>query len=168
MRILQKISLLFVSALILLAALSAPLQAGGQDVPLIPFKGYDLDGQAIDIERSIGNSAVVLVFWASWCPSCRAEVPKLNALIKRYANRGMDFIGVNVGYNDSYKRAKAFVEKTGMNYPNLFDATGNIGEQYGLQGVPTVIVADKKGFVRYYGHSTPEISEEAFRQLMAD
>ena len=170
MRTVHKTLLTLVSALFFLAVFSATLVANeqAQEAQLIPFKGYDLDGKPVDVQKSIGNKAVMLIFWASWCPSCRTEVPKLNELAEKYSGRGMDFIGVNVGYNDTYKRAKAFVEKTGMTYPNLFDANGNIGEQYGLQGVPTVVIADKKGVVRYYGHATPEISEETFKQLMAN
>ena len=168
MHILRYVFLTLVATAFLAAAHSVPLMANEQEVFLIPFKGYDLDGKPIDVAQNIGNKAVMLIFWASWCPSCRTEVPKLNELASKYAGRGMEFIGVNVGYNDTYKRAKAFAEKTGMTYPNLFDSTGTIGEQYGLQGVPTVVIADKKGFIRYYGHATPEITEETFKQLMAN
>lgn len=168
MRTMRKNLLVLASVIFFVAGLFAPLMASDQEAMLIPFKGYDLEGKPIDVEKNIGNKAVMLIFWASWCPSCRTEVPKLNKLAKKYSARGMEFIGVNVGYNDTYKRAKAFVEKTGMTYPNLFDANGSIGEQYALQGVPTVVIADKKGVVRYYGHATPDISEEVFQQLMAN
>lgn len=168
MKIMQKTVTGLILALFLSVAFSAASAASEEDVRLIPFKGYDLDGKAIDVEQSIGNRPVMLIFWASWCPSCRTEVPKLNKLVETYGGRGMDFIGVNVGVNDTYERARAFARKTGATYPNLFDATGAIVSQYALQGVPTVVVADKKGVIRYYGYETPEISEETFQLLMAN
>ncbi len=168
MKTMQKTLATLATAVFFLVAFSASLMAGEQGVKLIPFKGYDLNGNAVDVEKSIGNKPVMLIFWASWCPSCRTEAPKLNELVRKYSGRGMDFIGVNVGVNDTYERAKAFAQKTGMTYPNLFDATGTIGQQYALQGVPTVVIADKSGVVRYYGYETPEISEETFQQLMAN
>lgn len=168
MKIMQKTVAALAMALCLFVAFSTASAADEGGVRLIPFKGYDLDGKAIDVEKSIGNRPVMLIFWASWCPSCRTEAPKLNKLVETYAGRGMDFIGVNVGVNDTYERAKAFAAKTGMIYPNLFDATGAIGSQYALQGVPTVVVADKNGVIRYYGYEAPEISEETFQLLMAN
>ncbi|NQS72358.1 MAG: TlpA family protein disulfide reductase [Desulfobulbaceae bacterium] len=161
-------ALSLVMAIFFFTVLTGQLVANEREVMLIPFKGYDLNGNPIDVATSIGNKPVMLIFWASWCPTCRTEVPKLNKLVEQYAERGMEFVGVNVGFNDSYRRAKKFAQKTGMIYPNLFDATGVIGEQYGLQGVPTVVIADKKGLIRFYGHSTPDISEEVFQQLMAN
>ena len=80
----------------------------------------------------------------------------------------MEFIAVNVGFNDSVERAKAFAQKTGMTYPAFFDGTGTIAEKYRLQGVPTVIIADKQGVIRFRNFSAPDISEANFAQLMAD
>ena len=141
-------------------------QEGGH---LIPFKGIDLNGgQPFDLQKSIGQNAIVLIFWASWCPTCKTEVPKINQLAEKYRSRGMDFVAVNVGFNDSVERARAFIRKTGMAYPSLFDSTGRIAEQYRLQGVPTIIIADKQGVIRFKNYGTPEITEAIFAKLMED
>ena len=137
-------------------------------IQLIPFKGYDLDGKPLNLGDRIGKKPVLLVFWASWCPSCKAEVPKVNELARQYASRGMDFIGINIGENDTYKRAKLWASKHGVSYPNYFDATGMVSQMYRLQGVPTVVVADSKGYIRFYGHDVPEISEDIFQKLTAN
>jgi peroxiredoxin len=77
----------------------------------------------------------------------------------------MSFIGVNVGYNDSVERARSFINKTGMSYPVLFDKKSTIARKYQVQGVPTIIIADKKGKVVYKNYGVPELSEESFSQL---
>ncbi len=147
---------------------SCSLLAAQDEPRLIPFKGHDLNGEPIDLQQSIGSKPVMLIFWASWCPSCKTEVPKINQLAAKFKGRGMDFIAINVGYNDSVERAQAFVKKTGMSYPVFFDATGAITEQYRLQGVPTVIIADKQGVIQFRNYAAPDISEANFAQLMAN
>ena len=170
MRTVHKTLLTLVSALFFLAVFSAPLVANeqAQEAQLIPFKGYDLDGKPVDVQKSIGNKAVMLIFWASWCPSCKTEVPKINQLAGKFRARGMEFVAVNVGYNDSVERAQAFARKTGMTYPAIFDGSGKITERYQLQGVPTIIIADKKGKILFRNFATPDISEANFSLLTAD
>ena len=151
-----------------LLLLPCSLLAEQEGQRLLPFKGYDLNGQPFDLQQSIGHKPIMLVFWASWCPSCKTEVPKINQLAEKFQSRGMEFIAVNVGYNDSVGRAQAFVKKTGMSYPVFFDAKGLITEQYQLQGVPTIIIADKQGVIRFKNYAAPDITEATFAQLMAD
>ncbi len=138
----------------------------GQKVSL--FSGQALDGRTIDMRQLVGKKPVMLVFWASWCPSCREEVPKINQLYKKYRDQGMEFIGINVGYNDSVARARAFVKKTGMAYPVIFDKRGKISKMFAVQGVPTVFVTDRNGVIRFKNYGLPTMSEQDFRQLLAN
>jgi thiol-disulfide isomerase/thioredoxin len=154
--------------LVWLILLPCSLVTAEESLRLIPFKGHDLNGQPIDLQQSIGSKSVMLIFWASWCPSCKTEVPKINQLAAKFRSRGMEFIAVNVGYNDSVERAQSFVKKTGMSYPVFFDSTGKVTEQYRLQGVPTIIIADKQGVIQFRNYAVPDISEAIFAQLMAN
>jgi len=154
--------------LTLLVLLPCVLMAAQEGQRLLPFKGTDLNGQPIDLHQSIGSRPVMLIFWASWCPTCKTEVPKVNQLAEKYRSRGMEFVAINVGYNDSVERAQAFAQKTGMNYPAFFDGSGTVSEQYQLLGVPTIIIADKHGVIRFRNFVTPETSEATFAQLTAD
>lgn len=157
--------LVLLASLLFFPGLSLAVQQGQ---PLIPFKGTDLDGKPFDLAQSIGSKPVMLIFWASWCPTCATEVPKVNRLAEKFRERGMEFVAVNVGFNDSVERAQGFIRKTGMHYPALFDGSGKITEPYALLGVPTVIIADKKGVVRFRNFVAPDISEEQFARLTAD
>jgi peroxiredoxin len=160
---LQKILPVLVLLLLLPITLAAaPL---GKGDTLQPFSARDMDGKTIDLSTVIGKKPVMLVFWASWCPNCKTEVPKVNALVKKLQPQGMEFIGINVGYNDSEGRARRFMEKTGMAYPVIFDKKGTIPRQYGVQGVPTILVADRKGRIVFKDYGVPNITEEIFKQL---
>ncbi len=163
----QKKTFLLFSLLlfILLPALALALTPG-QKINL--FSGKDLDGNTIDMSRLVGKKPVMLVFWASWCPSCREEVPKINKLYEKYRKQGMEFIGINVGYNDSVTKARAFVKKTGMAYPVIFDKRGKISRMFAVQGVPTVFVTDRNGVVRFKNYGLPTMSDSDFRKLLAD
>jgi thiol-disulfide isomerase/thioredoxin len=151
-----------------LLLLPCSLLAEQEGQQLIPFKGNDLNGQPFDLQQSIGRKPIMLIFWASWCPTCKTEVPKVNQLAEKYRDRGMEFIAVNVGFNDTVERAEAFAKKTGMAYPAFFDGTGTVAEKYKLLGVPTIIIADKKGVIRFRNYGAPDITEANFTQLMAD
>ena len=154
-------------SLVVSLALLLPLSALAVDVGqgLIPFAGTSLQGEKIDLDQYIGKNPIMLIFWASWCPNCQREVPKVNALLKEYGPRGMKFIAINVGMNDSVERARAFMKKHGMNYPVLFDQKSVLSRKYGVQGVPTVVVADKQGRVIFRNFGVPEISEENFQKM---
>lgn len=152
-------------AIILALLLPASALALNQGNALQPFSARDMDGKTIDLAAVIGNKPIMLIFWASWCPNCKTEVPKVNALVKKFQSKGMVFIGINVGHNDSEKKARRFMDKTNMNYPVIFDKKGKITRQYGIRGVPTILVSDKNGTVVFKNYGVPEITDEMFEQL---
>lgn len=154
----------FLLAFLLLApGFASAIQLGEK---LHPFKQKDLNGNVIDMSTIIGKKPVMLVFWASWCPNCKSEAPKINQLVEKYKKQGMEFIGVNIGINDSIKRARSFVKKTDMTYPTVFDANNTITQKYMVHGVPTILVADSNGRVQFRNHGAPDITEANFKRLM--
>ena len=87
----------------------------------------------------------VLNVWASWCVSCRAEHPVLNALAK---NEDIILIGLN--YKDERNDALLWLKQRGNPYSSsAFDLDGRTGINWGVYGVPETFVIDKKGLVRY-------------------
>ncbi|OQX13275.1 MAG: hypothetical protein BWK76_16485 [Desulfobulbaceae bacterium A2] len=134
--------------------------------PMPVFSAQALDGQPIDLQQVVGKKPVVLVFWASWCPSCKSEVPKLNRLVAKYAPKGAVFLGVNIGANDSPERARVFMQKTGMSYPVIFDQDSSVTRRYRVQGVPTIVVANKSGRVVSQEHQVTEHLEQELGKLL--
>ena len=164
MMTIQKSLLVLVAFIFLLPAvgLSRPLGEGDQ---LQSFTATDMNGQHVDLAESLGRQPIMLVFWASWCPQCKVEVPKVNELFEKYRNRGMYFLGINVGHNDSERRASQFINKTGMAYPVIYDNDHVLGREYGVQGVPTVLIVNRQGLIVFRGYGVPDITEKQFLQL---
>jgi thiol-disulfide isomerase/thioredoxin len=102
---------------ILLAALIlfAPIVALGQDSRPVPLTLKDIQGRRIRLSDYRGK--VVLVnFWATWCPPCRAEIPDLIRLQREYGSRGLQVIGVTYP-PQKLAEVRRFVQKAKVNYP---------------------------------------------------
>lgn len=99
------------------------------------------DGGRVRLADLRGNS-VVLNFWASWCPPCRAEAPTFARVSERFRDRGASFVGVNI--QDTEQDARAFLAKFKIGYPNGPDP-GAIATDYGIAAIPTTIFIDAEG-----------------------
>ena len=141
----------------LLISASAIAAASGNEM-LTAFKAEDMEGNTVDLKEIIGRQPLMLVFWASWCPTCRSEVPRINRLYDALVPKGMRFIGINIGHNDSLARAQAFMDKTGMKYPVIFDKGGVLSREYKVMGVPTILIAGQDGSIMYRGYKVPDDS----------
>ncbi len=155
------------ASFVLFFFLFLPMSAGAVNIGdmLLPFAGTDMQGKPVDLTTVIGKQPVMLVFWASWCPNCKVEVPKINKLYEKYSPQGMTFLGINVGFNDTVGRAAAFVELTKTAYPVFFDNKSVVTKKYKIQGVPTILMADKSGRVVFRNFIAPEISDQDFKEL---
>lgn len=96
----------------------------------------------------LGGKTVILDFWASWCGPCAAQAPILDRLARRYGDRGLVVLGVNV--DDSADVARAYATKKGLSYPILLDSGSESERVYGVKVLPSIIVVDKEGRVVSY------------------
>ena len=134
--------------------------SAGELSPGQMFSLKDLSGSDVHIQNLLmEKKAVLLNFWASWCPHCREEIPILIKLQEKYKDKSFTVLGVDIG--ESRTRASAFAEKAGINYPVVLDSASDVAERYGVLGIPTSILvsSDKKILGVYYGFT---------RQLVED
>lgn len=116
----------------------------GSIAPL--FTLPDVKGRTFDLQAQRGE-IVVLNFWAFWCDTWKAELPHLKTLSARQKEMGFRLVALSVDGT----RLREFMNITGGNlpFPVLLDPGGNISRQYQIAHVPTVIILDKEGKIRY-------------------
>ena len=124
------------------------------------FTLRNLDGQDTSLEILLKrNKAVLLNFWATWCPPCREEIPELMKLQETYQDRAFTVLGIDVG--ESAAKVSSFVKKEGINYPIVLDSNSEVTEGYGVVGIPTSFLIRSDGKVLGVYHVFT-------RQLVAD
>jgi thiol-disulfide isomerase/thioredoxin len=129
------------------------------------FKVDDLEGTPLTLSASHGK-VILLNFWATWCGPCRAEIPDLVELQKKYADR-LQIIGLDVD-DDDVAEVKKFVEENKINYP-VGIATNEIRMQYGgVAALPTSFVLNSEGQVvqKHEGLRDPRLYEFEIRALI--
>jgi len=103
-------------------------------------------GDKVSLEQLKGQ-VVMLNFWASWCGPCRAEMPLLEQMYKRYSPLGFTLIGVNV--DAETKDAEKWLAATPVTFPVLFDTKSDVSKLYDVDAMPSSVFIDRKGNVRY-------------------
>jgi thiol-disulfide isomerase/thioredoxin len=145
------------------AATAAVLRFASNPEPAPKIVIQDLAGKNTSMDDFKGK--VVLVnFWATWCPPCRAEVPELIKLQEQHRDR-LQIIGVSE--DDDADTVHDFVKKNGINYPVVM-ATPELIQAYGgVAALPTTFVVDPQGRVvqRHLGLLNAELSDMEVRSL---
>ena len=122
------------------------------DRPAAPAIGYAapqftltaLNGEEFDLS-SLRGTPVVLNFWATWCPPCRAELPELQAASERYEGQ-VAIIGVNQA--ETAGAVAEAAEGIGLTFPIPLDRSGSVSRLYGVRSLPTTFFIDRDGVIR--------------------
>lgn len=126
------------------------------------FSLKDLNGNIVKLSDYKGKK-VMLNFWATWCPPCKAEMP---AMEKFHGEVGEDvtILAVNI---DARYDVKSYVEKMGVSFPVLLDEKDKVNNDYQILTIPTTFFIDKEGVIRHkYLSAMPiEIMREYSRDL---
>ena len=119
-----------------------PLTVAATTVDGKPFTSADYKGKVVLVD-----------FWATWCGPCVAGLPEVKELYAKYHDKGLEIVGVSNDY--SPEKLKSFTAKNDMPWVQLYDAAAGADHQwnpvtlgYGIHGIPTLFLIDKKGVLR--------------------
>jgi len=132
-----------VAFLIIAAAALAsvsPQTAAGTEISVV-----GIDGKNVGLEQLIDGRPALLVFWATWCGPCRAEIPRITEVHRRFNDEGLAVLALNPGIRDSLRNVRRYVDHFQLQYPVYFDANQATRSAFKLIGTPTIILLDANG-----------------------
>ena len=124
-----------------------------------------LDGKPTDLARYVGKTPVLIEFWASWCPSCKALEPQLQRIARTHGAK-VKLLGVAVSVNQTPQRARLYAQKYKLPMELLWDAQGKATEAYDAPATSYVVVLDRAGKVVYTGQGADQNLEAAVRKAL--
>ncbi len=110
------------------------------------FTLHTMNGPNMRLQEQRGR-VVMVNFWATWCGPCRQEMPQLNRLYEKYHAAGFVLLGVNV--DDDQRKAAEVAGKLGVTFPVLLDTDKTVSKLYDLSTMPSTVIIDRDGKVRY-------------------
>ena len=146
----------------------SPLEADKQTNAKAPdFTLKDVQGSNVSLS-SLKGKVVLLNFWASWCPPCKAEMPSMNTLYKEIRAKGFEIVAVST--DNSLSPIKEFLAKSRVDFTVLFDEKKAVSREYKVFSMPTTFLIDRKGFIveKYYGEydwTDPEVKKQINKLL---
>jgi thiol-disulfide isomerase/thioredoxin len=102
----------------------------------------DLQGKRINL-LDLRGKVVLLNFWATWCPSCKLEMPSMEVLHERLGNEGLMMLAVNV--RESVEEVRAFFQEHNLSFSAILDPEGRAFERFYVWSLPTTFIIDRKG-----------------------
>ncbi|MCD4829911.1 MAG: redoxin domain-containing protein [Candidatus Cloacimonetes bacterium] len=132
------------------------------------FTLNDLDGNEVTLSELEG--LIILDFWATWCPPCRAEIPVLQQLLDEHGERGLVVVGVSAEDAQTVKDWVAEQRENGvaMDYYLLIDSERTVSEQYGIKSIPTTyFIAPNGDLLQKHSGFSPEM-EPGFRATIEE
>lgn len=145
-----------VAALAHVAAASWGARAQVSEVPLKEARNFRLQsvgGEWVELSSYVGKKAVLLDFFTTWCGACVEDLPKVKALAERYGSQGLEVIGINL--QETEFRLEPFLARLGVAFPVLLDRRGEVANRFQISSIPTLVLVDRGGRVRYQGHRIP-------------
>ena len=136
-----------------------PLIPLADQAPAPDFALTDVDGRTWRLDDYRGR-VLIINFWATWCPPCRAEMPSMQRVQARLARDGIALVAISVG--DDARAIRAFLAEVPVTFPLPMDPDSRIAQRYPMIGLPTTFVVDRAGRLVYSLTGQQEWDDPAF------
>ncbi len=142
MKIHQTIIAAAVLAVTSLTASAAPKDWIGKQLP-------DLKVTYLAATPDLKGKPAIVEFWATWCPPCRASIPHLNELHKKFKDKGLAVVGIT---DEDKQTVTKFQKGVPMDYSVAMDKGGKLSKDFGIRGIPHAFIVGKDGKIVWEGH----------------
>jgi peroxiredoxin len=123
------------------------LEAQELTTDVLDFSLKTIDGNEIRLEDYRGKKIVHLLFWATWCPHCLMEMPKIKEIYRTLDSNAYEILAIDVGINDTIKRIRKIQKKYEIPCKILLDEKGDVTKKCKIVGVPCHIIIGKDGTI---------------------
>jgi thiol-disulfide isomerase/thioredoxin len=129
------------------------------------FTLQDLNGKTVKLSDFKGKP-VLIDFWATWCPPCRASIPGIEKLHKTYSGRGLVVLGVSLDQG-GWDSVKSFATEIGITY-TVLKGTDDVASQYQVRTIPMLVIMNKEGKIvkRYLGVGEDDELEKDIKSVL--
>ena len=131
---------------ICMAELTQTLTPVPDKPPAPEFSLKDTEGETHRLSDYRGK-AVILNFWATWCPPCREEMPSMQRAWEEVKDQGIIFLAIDIGEDED--TVFTFTADYPVDFPLLLDQSSSVIEQWPVMGLPTTFVIDPRGRIVY-------------------
>lgn len=135
-----------------------------------PVEARDFELQNLDEEKirlsDYRGKVVMLNFWATWCPPCVREMPSMERLYHQYKDKNFTVLALNQMEDEDQVFAFTGQLETEPTFPILFDTQSKVSVRYGVRGLPTTFLIDKKGKIRYRAIGGRLFDHEQVRRII--
>jgi peroxiredoxin len=133
--------------------------------PAVEFTSTNPAGNKISLS-DYRDKVVLLDFWATWCGPCVDEIPNMKEVYKKYKDK--DFVILGISLDIKRENLDAFLEKAGIDWPQVYDGGGwknEVAQLYRVTSIPSTFLVDRKGIIRDRNLRGPAL-EVAVKKLM--
>lgn len=148
----KRFAFFLISAVLLATVVSYLPARAAQPAPDFTLKSTD--AKSFTLSQYKGQKPVLIYFFATWCHFCQAMGPKVAALKQNPKYSDLAILAVDVGSGDSFEKAKLYAKD--KPYTVLYDEGTKVTRTYGVEGIPNIVLVDKKGEIKYQGSELPE------------
>jgi peroxiredoxin len=110
------------------------------------FTLKDLAQTSVTLSQLRGHKVVLMDFWATWCPPCKMEMPLLQDMQDKLKGRDFEILSIDQG--ETSEQVGYFIKAKKYGFHVLLDSDGAVGGLYGVPGIPTLVLVDKKGVIQ--------------------